>query len=173
MQLADGSAASIISAFDSGGVDQVFNFEVEDFHTYYVGQQRVWVHDIDCAAVSAAPTGVRANQLAGASREALVRSELAAKYLGATIQNEVYLRTANGKRAIDPFSGEARRIDAVVIQNRRVVDSVEVTSLTANKDAQFLKEMNIRNNGGTFIRDRATGQLLDISQIPIVTVRKT
>lgn len=117
-------------------------------------------------------TGVRANQLAGASREALVRSELAAKYPGAVVQNEVYLRTVSGAHAIDPLTGTARRIDSIVIQNGRVVDSVEVTSLTANKTAQIRKEFRIRNNGGTFIRDRATGQLIDLSQTPTQVIRR-
>lgn len=80
------------------------------------------------------PTGVRANQLAGTSREALVRSELATQYPNAVVQNEVYLRTANGKRAIDPLSGEGRRIDFVVIQNGRALDSVEVTKWLGKVD---------------------------------------
>jgi hypothetical protein len=28
---------------------RVYNFEVEDFHTYYVGEAGVWVHNTDCA----------------------------------------------------------------------------------------------------------------------------
>ncbi len=28
---------------------RVYNFEVEDFHTYYVGEIGVWVHNADCA----------------------------------------------------------------------------------------------------------------------------
>ena len=27
----------------------VYNLEVEDFHTYYVGEQGVWVHNTNCA----------------------------------------------------------------------------------------------------------------------------
>jgi Pretoxin HINT domain/LysM domain len=50
LQLADGNTATVISAFDTGTVDQVFNFEVDGFHTYYVGQQGVWVHNTNCAA---------------------------------------------------------------------------------------------------------------------------
>jgi Pretoxin HINT domain len=50
LQLADGNAATVVSAFDTGTVDQVFNFEVDEFHTYYVGQQGVWVHNTNCAA---------------------------------------------------------------------------------------------------------------------------
>jgi hypothetical protein len=115
--------------------------------------------------------GVRANQLAGASREALVRGQLAARNPGATIQNEVYLRTANGRRALDPLTGKARRLDSVVIRDGAVIDSVEVTSTTANKAAQIAKEMRIRNAGGIFVRDRITGALIDLSRIPTRVVR--
>lgn len=52
--LADGTGAFCNGA-TGGGIDQVFNFEVEDFHTYYVGQQGVWVHNTNCAAASVAP----------------------------------------------------------------------------------------------------------------------
>jgi len=117
-------------------------------------------------------TGVRANQLAGSGREALARAELEAQYPGASIQNEVYLRSANGGRAIDPLTGEARRIDSVVIQDGQVLDSVEVTSMNANKAAQIAKEMRIRQSGGAFVRDRGTGNLIDISQVLTRIVRK-
>jgi hypothetical protein len=116
--------------------------------------------------------GVNLNAHMGKVRQNLVESELRAQYPNATIQSEVYLRTASGARAIDPLTGTARRIDSVVIQNGRVLDSVEVTSLTANKRAQILKEQSIRNNGGTFIRDRATGQLIDIGQVPTQIIRR-
>jgi hypothetical protein len=26
----------------------VYNFEVEDFHTYYIGEHGVWVHNNEC-----------------------------------------------------------------------------------------------------------------------------
>jgi len=117
-------------------------------------------------------SGIRANQLAGTSREALVRAELSMKYPGANIQNEVYLRTADGKRAIDPLSSEARRIDFVVTQNGKILDSVEATSVSAKKASQIAKEMRIRQSGGHFIRDRDTGQLLDIREVPTRIIRK-
>jgi hypothetical protein len=116
--------------------------------------------------------GVRANQLAGASREALVRAELSATYPGAAVQNEVYLRLPTGARALDPLTGTARRIDSVVVQGGRVVDSVEVTSMTANKAAQIAREMRIRQSGGVFVRDRSSGNLLEIGQVPTRIVRR-
>ncbi len=116
--------------------------------------------------------GVRANQMAGASREALVRTELMAQYPTANINKEVYLRTIDGKRAIDPLSGEARRIDFVVTENGKVLDSIEVTSLTANKKMQILKEARIRGSGGEFVRDLSSDAIIDISKNLTKTVRK-
>ena len=78
-----------------------------------------------------------------------------------------------GRKAIDPLSNnEGRRIDFVVIENGKVIDSVEVTSMRANKLSQQAKEDNIRQNGGTFIKDRATGKLLDISNIKTTLERR-
>ncbi|MDG2532201.1 hypothetical protein P6144_00940 [Sphingomonas sp. HITSZ_GF] len=99
--------------------------------------------------------GVRINQMAGQERQALVRAELEENYPAASVEDETYLRTADGKRAIDPLSGQGRRIDAVVVHDGQALDSVETTSETANKAAQIAKENRIRRNGGTFVKHRA------------------
>jgi len=39
-----------------------------------------------------------------------------------------------------------------VVQDRKVTNLIETTSLTANKVAQERKEVRIRNNGGTYIK---------------------
>jgi hypothetical protein len=111
------------------------------------------------------------NRITGAGREAFIRGELARKYPGANIQNEVYLLTHNGDRAIDPLTGEGRRIDSVVIKDGRVLDSVEITGPTTNKASQILKEQRIRALGGTFVLDDQTQGLIDISNIPTRLVR--
>ena len=75
-------------------------------------------------------------------------------------------------KAVDPFTGTGRRIDHVVIQNGRALDSVETTSQTATKAAQIAKENRIRQQGGTFVRDRGTGQLIDLKDVPTQIIRK-
>jgi hypothetical protein len=45
VELADGSPATIIHAHDTGSLQPVFNFEVDGFHTYYVGKHGIWVHN--------------------------------------------------------------------------------------------------------------------------------
>jgi hypothetical protein len=44
---ADGGELEVASTEDSGRVDTVYNFEVEEFHTYFVGEGAAWVHN-DC-----------------------------------------------------------------------------------------------------------------------------
>ena len=49
-----------VPGFDRRGESQrllhrVYNFEVEDFHTYYVGETGVWVHNTDCRVKEALP----------------------------------------------------------------------------------------------------------------------
>ncbi len=38
----------ILASKNPGFTTRVYNLEVEDFHTYYVGELGVWVHNLDC-----------------------------------------------------------------------------------------------------------------------------
>ena len=96
------------------------------------------------------------NKAAGLERERTVEEELKKKYPeseGYTVLSEQYLRDENGNIVKDPVTGEARRIDFVVIdKDGNVVDSVEVTSKTADKTEQTAKENRIRENGGNYVK---------------------
>ena len=92
------------------------------------------------------------NKKTGMEREKSVLNDLKEQYPGATILSETYLRDKNGNIVRDPETNAARRLDFVVIQDGKVVDSVEVTSKTADKDAQIAKENRIRENGGNYIK---------------------
>ena len=92
------------------------------------------------------------NKQDGLEREREVRGELEKKYPpedGYEIISESYLRDENGKIVRDPETGEARRIDFVVVKDGKVVDSIEVTSKTADKTQQSAKEDRIRRAVGT------------------------
>lgn len=52
LQLADGSGATVAAVADTGKRQSVFNFEVDGFHTYYVGELGVWVHNTNCAMIA-------------------------------------------------------------------------------------------------------------------------
>ena len=104
------------------------------------------------------------NKQDGLERERTVRNELEAKYPpkeGYEIISEAYLRDENGKIVKDPETGEARRIDFVIAKDGKVVDSVEVTSKTADKTQQSAKENRIREAGGNYIKD-SSGSLVEI-----------
>jgi hypothetical protein len=45
---ADGSPLVVESVIIEQREETVYNFEVEDFHTYFVGEDGVWVHNVDC-----------------------------------------------------------------------------------------------------------------------------
>lgn len=96
------------------------------------------------------------NKEDGIRREQEVHKELTEKYPekdNYKIISEAYLRDENGKLVKDPETGEARRVDFVVVKDGKVVDSVEVTSQTADKTKQTAKEERIRNAGGEYVKD--------------------
>jgi len=99
--------------------------------------------------------GILPNKEEGLRREAEVEEELEKKYPeseGYEIVSEAYLRDSEGKIVRDPETGEARRIDFVAVKDGQVVDSIEVTSETADKTSQTAKEERIRDAGGNYIR---------------------
>lgn len=104
------------------------------------------------------------NKIDGLRREGEVKDELEEKYPpgeGYEIISEAYLRDADGKIVKDPETGTARRIDFVVVKDGKVVDSIEVTSKTADKSDQLAKESRVRDNGGIYVRDNQ-GNLIKI-----------
>ena len=104
-------------------------------------------------------------------REQANARRLNEQYPNASVQNEQYLRTVDGKIAKDPVTGTGRRVDHVVVEDGSVVTIRETTSMTARKAAQQAHEDRVRAAGGTFIRDRTTGKLLDVSDVPTILDR--
>lgn len=106
------------------------------------------------------------NKIDGLNREHEVQKELEKQYPeeeGYEIITEAYLRDSDGNIVKDPESGEARRIDFVVVKDGKVVDSIEVTSQTADKTEQQAKEGRIRDQGGNYVRDH-DGNLIEFDE---------
>ncbi len=104
------------------------------------------------------------NKQDGLQREDEVREELKKAYpleKGYEVISEAYLRDSGGGIVKDPETGQARRIDFVVVKDGKAVDSIEVTSKTADKSNQIAKENRVRENGGNYVRDK-TGSLIEI-----------
>lgn len=112
-------------------------------------------------------TQVVKNKLDGVAREETVLKDLVSKYGKENVLREQYLRNMTGEIIKDFEEGTARRIDFVVKQGDKIIKSVEVTSQTADKTAQMLKEANILKHakeiGGAFIKDPNTGELLEFA----------
>jgi len=118
---------------------------------------------------------IEKNREDGANREEFAYKELQLEFSekeGYKIEREQYLRDKDGNIVKDPETGEARRIDFTVSKDGQVVKCIEVTSETASKDAQISKETRIRGAGGNFIKDRDTGQLLEIPKFIQTEVRR-
>ncbi len=78
------------------------------------------------------------------------------------------LDDAGNKRT---FKGSGRRVDIVVIDdNGNAIKVYEVTSKTARKDNQIIKEKMIRNQGVTNIKDNQ-GNLVNVSNVPTKIIR--
>ncbi len=104
------------------------------------------------------------NKEDGSRREKEVYDELEKKYPeseGYQILQERYLLDKDGNIVKDR-DGCGRRVDFVVVQDGKVVDMVEVTSLDATKNSQMRKEYEIRENGGNYIKDPNSGELYRI-----------
>jgi RHS repeat-associated protein len=106
---------------------------------------------------------LRSNAREGARRQREVSDRLRSGNPNARVQNEQYLRNSNGDIVRDS-SGSGRRVDHAVIENGRA-KTYETTSETASKADQIAKESEIRDLGGTYIRDRDTKELVPVEKI--------
>ena len=103
------------------------------------------------------------NAVEGRRRHLETEAELRNQYPDASIQSEQYLRDADNNIVLDPLTGEARRIDHVVIRDGQVIDSVKTTSPAARKGPQVDKENRIRQEGGNYVRDRESGCAVELN----------
>ncbi|MCF5737410.1 type IV secretion protein Rhs, partial [Pseudomonas syringae] len=104
------------------------------------------------------------NKVAGTAREVRVGKKLDSQFGKENVLRERYLRGADGKIVKGP-DGTARRVDFVVKRKDGSWSPVEVTSKTADKTSQITKESEIRQMGGTFVRDPKTKQLVELSNV--------
>jgi RHS repeat-associated protein len=130
-------------------------------HPSVLGAAVVAASIVDAGGAVKAGVKIVESAAKGASREAKVVEALKAENPGSKIQNQQYLRDSSGKIAKDPVSGEGRRVDHAVIQDGSA-KTVETTSMTADKAAQSAKEQRILDNGGTYVRDRDTREVVPV-----------
>jgi hypothetical protein len=115
------------------------------------------------------------NRENGKTREEQVKNELEEQYPkeeGYKIHEEVPLRDENGIIVIDEVTSETRRVDFMVEKDSKIIRSVEVTSKTAPKEAQMSKEQRIREQGGNYIKDKETSNLIEIPENVKTEIRR-
>ena len=109
------------------------------------------------------------NKMEGIAREEKVLEKLVSKFGDDKVLREVLLRDASGTPIKDIITNEARRLDFVVIDGNKVLQSIEVTSETAEKGAQIAKELRIleqaKDIGGAFIKNPNNGELMPFGDI--------
>jgi RHS repeat-associated protein len=127
--------------------------------------------DADGFSVRGERTTVEDNAEAGAAREVEALGILAEDNPTATLETQAVLRDVNGTEVIDPHTGEGRRLDIVVLEDTPdgplAVETVEVTSLHADKTDQLAKEDRIRDLGGRFIRTR-DGDIVEVPRSDVM-----
>jgi RHS repeat-associated protein len=113
------------------------------------------------AAISAAR--MLENSASGARRGTMSAAKLTAENPNKVVQAERLLRDAEGKKVIDPLTGEGRRVDhAVIDREANTAKTYETTGQNVDKTQQLAKEQRIRDAGGTYIRDKQTRQLVPV-----------
>jgi len=120
-----------------------------------------------------------ANKCLGLGREANASRLLSERFPHARVQSETYLLTPTGRRAIDPVTKMARRVDFSLLSDGRVAKRFEVTSQFASKSEQLAREERIfsfradgsRRTRGLYARDRTTGRLVPVNPGPSQVMR--
>jgi RHS repeat-associated protein len=105
------------------------------------------------------------NKVDGDAREAIARDWIKERHPNAEILSERYIRDVDGISVRDANQSR-RRLDFVAVENGKVIGVYEVTSPTAKKTEQVLKEAEIRGNRGTHVKAPGRkGALYDISGV--------
>ncbi len=106
------------------------------------------------------------NVVNGARREAEVAAELVKENPSKLVQGQRTLVDANGKKVVDPITGEGRRVDhAVIDPGTNTAKTFETTGPAVDKRLQLQKEQRIREQGGTFVKDKTTKQPVPVEDV--------
>ena len=148
------------------GAETVYNFEVAEDHTYFVGKTEAWVHN-QCKTVSGkqpkGKTGL------GIKRQGDLGEEIILEKLLRNPKVRVKGTRISVKTAKNP---QRRVIDVLIIRKRDgKLFNVEVKTVGAKRPrAQRAKDVELEKKGGTFVGDRAADAELQGATGRITTV---
>ena len=101
--------------------------------------------------------------------------ELVSKHGEDNVIREAILRDREGVPIKDPETSTARKIDFIVTKGKKIIESIEVTSETADKALQMAKQERVLQEavkkGGAFIKDKS-GELIEFTMDIITEIRR-
>jgi RHS repeat-associated protein len=103
LQRADGDSAEVVAVRKTDRIEATFNFEVADFHTYFVGTGQFWVHNANCwDGVSALTEGMKGLLRTDARAVWAARMGKAAGEMGLQVHHRIPLEWAHLFPKADP-----------------------------------------------------------------------
>jgi hypothetical protein len=127
LRLADGSAAVITHIENTGDIEPVYNFEVDGWHTYFIGKLGTWVHNTRCGQLQ---DGVRL-----VSPRSLIGRQTPSEFTGSTIKKV--------RRSIRRIGFDLNEvIDVAVVNGKRII--IDGHHRTRAAIAERVKEVPIR-----------------------------
>ena len=127
----------------------VYNFEVEDYHTYYVSGQKALVHNMCAMTVenAAARIASKSSYASGAEGEAAL-----AKIVGGG-ETHAYFKTSLGRRFVDLLS------DNIAHESKAGYTTLtKRVKLQILKDEELIREKEIKGAQWHFFRSSITGK---------------
>ena len=113
------------------------------------------------------PANIRSNAAEGLRRENSATSTLREQYPDKNVTTQRTLRDSQGKKLVDPKTGEGRRVDnAVMDKQTKTAKTYEVTGPKVRKAPQQEKEGRIfdQNPSGVYVREPISGDLYSVTQ---------
>lgn len=107
---------------------------------------------------------IKSNSIKGTKRERIVQAELEQEHgVGNVLQQRTIL-DKNGKKLVDPKTGQGRRLDHVVFDEQgNAIKRVETTSKTAPKYEQLEKEKRILRSDDAYVKNPENDKLIKIN----------
>jgi hypothetical protein len=133
---ADGSLLIVELVIIEQREETVYNFEVEDFHTYFVGEDGVWVHNQDCYLQDPSKYNIAKRSLKGITNEEILEAyggDIDALGLFRAGQSNEAFLTNKLKQLRNQGIGETE------IENQLVSDILKIANTSGIKDTLKLR----------------------------------
>lgn len=117
---------------------KVYNFEVQDFHTYFVGKQAIWVHNANCGPKPLIPIGSAGYGELGHVIYKNVKKQVGDNLTGHHIPSTKYMETLQ-KELLDPFNPNPRNFTKQQIEAIKKWDKEDVYTIMVEETKSELK----------------------------------